>query len=44
MEFVDVFYDGEIIKNACHLTTVNFHVENLGRLIFIFIFRVSLPL
>ena len=27
MEFLDVFYDGEIIKNACHLTTANFHVD-----------------
>lgn len=27
MELLDVFYDGEIIKNACHLTTANFHVE-----------------
>lgn len=44
MEFLDVFYDGEIIKNACHLTTANFHVDNLEELIFILIFSVLLPL
>lgn len=30
MELLDVFYDGEIIKNACHLTTANFHVEKIN--------------